>query len=157
MNDISLADALYHLKFNPFEYGGFLASFYSELKGVENNLLLSQLVIPICSHPDYSRKLANAVFGPKNKSTIWTRFDEKDAHSLQERVNQFKKLTSLSLHYCLINKWIEIKPESLSISYLDSNSEKKLLTMDRSAKNLGKLFSHHQNIEIYSLLGVNPI
>ncbi|MGZ8954921.1 MAG: three component ABC system middle component, partial [Methylovulum sp.] len=68
----SLADALYQSKYNPFKYGEFLASFYSELTNVENNLLLSQLVIPLCSHHLFSYKLSNARFVGKSRSTLWT-------------------------------------------------------------------------------------
>lgn len=52
----SIIDALYELKYNPFEYGAFLASFYTTIDECENNLLLAPLVIPLCSHPVFGKK-----------------------------------------------------------------------------------------------------
>ncbi|MDC4793210.1 DUF6521 family protein, partial [Acinetobacter baumannii] len=49
----SIVDALYELKYNPFEYGPYIASFYIHSDELENNLLLAPLVIPLCSHPIY--------------------------------------------------------------------------------------------------------
>ena len=79
----SIVDALYELKYNPFEYGPYLASFYTTLEESENNLLLAQLVIPLCSHPIYSHKLLNS----NQRSSIWTVFDDTaKLYDLQERI-----------------------------------------------------------------------
>lgn len=151
----SLADALYHAKYNPFKYGKFLASFYSELTGVDNNLLLSQLVIPLCSHPLFSYKLSNAKFGAKSKSTIWTVFkDRSQLYVLQERLDEFKTLTDQSLQYCLVNDWVEIDAEKLAVNRIPTNQAS--FVKQKSAANLGKLFSHLSVVEIYALLGVTP-
>jgi len=66
----SIVDALYNLKYNPFEYGAYLASFYSAIGESENNLLLAPLVIPLCSHPFFSVKLNRA----NTNSSIFTIF-----------------------------------------------------------------------------------
>ena len=151
----SLTDALYHAKYNPFKYGEFLASFYSELISVDNNLLLSQLIIPLCSHPLYFHKLSNAKFGSKSKSTIWTVFnDRSQLYDLQERLDGFKSLTDQGLQYCLVNDWVEIDSENLGVNPI-LTSELSFVKQ-KSAVNLGKLFSHLSVVEIYALLGVMP-
>ncbi|HBV20948.1 MAG TPA: hypothetical protein DEF07_04420 [Nitrosomonas sp.] len=150
----SLADAFYQAKYNPFKYGGYIVSFYAQLIGVENNLLLAQLVVPLCSHPVYSSKLSNARFGLKSKSTIWTIFDDRTKlYDLQERVDEFKELTDQSLQYCLIHDWIEIDTQKLSISVLPTSAPPDIY---KCAANLGKLFNHLSVMEIYALLGVTP-
>lgn len=79
----SIVDALYELKYNPFEYGPYLASFYTHLTESENNLLLAQLVIPLCSYPLYSYKLLNS----NKRSSIWSVFDDRTKlYDLQERI-----------------------------------------------------------------------
>lgn len=148
----SLADSLYQVKYNPFKFGDYLASFYAKLAGVKNNILLAQLVIPLCSHPVFSSKLENAKFG---SSTIWTVFDDRTKlYDLQERFDLFKELTDQSLQYCLVNDWIEIDTQKLSISFQPKNDAPPI--SHKSAANLGKLFSSRSVIEIYSLLGVTP-
>lgn len=152
---MTLADALYHLKYNPFKYGDFLASFYSELKNVEDNLLLIQLVIPLCSHQSFMKKLSNAKFGAKSKSTIWTIFkDRAQLYDLQERMDDFKELTDQSLQYCLVNDWLRVEEKTLDIVPIqfDDTSYMK----QKSAVNLGKLFSDLSTVEIYAFLGVIP-
>ncbi|MFK5948595.1 MAG: DUF6521 family protein [Methylococcales bacterium] len=151
----SLVDSLYQVKYNPFKYGEYLVSFYTQLVGVENNLLLSQLVIPLCSHPTLSNKLQNTVFGKKRTSTIWTVFsDQNNLYDLQERIDVFKELADQSLQYCLINDWLEIDPEKLSVSVLKKSAEQ--INNYKSALKLGKIFSNLSVIEIYALLGVSP-
>lgn len=151
----SLVDAIYQTEYNPFKYGEFLASFYLNLQGVERNLLLSQLVIPLCSHPVYKEKIERAVFKNNGGSTIWTIFSDKiPLYDLQERIDNFKQLTDQSLQYCLINDWIIINSDSLAISV--ENPDEIKFVEQKSAKNLGKIFSNLSVIEVYALLGVTP-
>lgn len=151
----TLVDAIYQTKYNPFKYGEFLASFYLNLQGVEKNLLLSQLVIPLCSHPVYKEKIERAVFKSNGGSTIWTIFSDKiPLYDLQERIDNFKQLTDQSLQYCLINDWVIINSASLSVS-IGSSGEVKF-SEQKSAKNLAKIFSNLSVLEVYALLGVTP-
>ncbi|MHB8056816.1 MAG: three component ABC system middle component [Desulfuromonadaceae bacterium] len=150
-----LADALYRAKYNPFRYAEFLGSFYSELTNVDNNLLLSQLVIPLCSHHLYFHKLSNAKFGSKSKSTIWTIFDDRtQMFDLQERLDDFKALTEQSLQYCLVNDWLGICVQTLTVTLSPTNEAPFM--KQKSAVNLGKLLSNFSVVEIYALLGVIP-
>lgn len=152
----SLVDALYQVKYNPFKYGEFLASFYSELTNVEHDLLLSQLVIPLSSHHLFFRKLSNAkMSNTKNTSTIWTIFnDRKLLYDLQERLDEFKTMTDRSLQYCLVNDWLEIDAQALSVSPCRTSEVK--FKKQKSAANLGRLFSNLSVIEIYAFFGVRP-
>ena len=96
----SIVDALYELKYNPFEYGAYLVSFYAAMDDLENNILLAPLVIPLCSHPIFGRKILGAVFGDKKKSSIWSIFDDRTKlYDLQERVDVFKELTEQCIQY----------------------------------------------------------
>lgn len=151
----SVIDALYQLKYNPFKYGEYLASFYSSLTNIEDNLLLAPLVIPLCSHPVYKTKLEGAVFGAKRKSSIWSIFDDRtNLYDLQERVNEFKALTEQSIQYCFANDWLNIENENLALKY--SANGDNLPQLQKNAVNLGKLISGHSVVEIYAFLGVRP-
>ncbi|MFZ6757787.1 three component ABC system middle component [Undibacterium sp. Ji50W] len=151
----SLVDALYVTKYNPFKYGEFVASFYSELTNVENNLLLAPLIVPLCSHHVFSGKLSNAKFGVKSKSTVWTIFSDRELlYDLQERLDDFKILTDQSLQYCLANDWLEIEIKMLNVIRL--NPEEATFVKQKSAANLGTLFSNLSVIDIYALLGATP-
>ncbi len=150
----SLVDALYQVKYNPFKYGEYLASFYSKLHQVEENFLLLPLVIPLCSHPYYQSKISRAVFGDSRKSSIWSIFGDKTPlYDLQERIDHFQTLSDECLQYCLVNDWLEIQTENLSIIALANNN---VFSKQKSAENLGKLFSGLSVIEIYTFLGVKP-
>ena len=150
----TVIDALYQLKYNPFRYGEYIASFYSAVDNVENSLLLAPIVIPLCSHPDFKTKLEGAVFGQKKRSTIWSIFSERTKlYDLQERVEEFKMLTDQSIQYCLANDWLVVDDKTLTLRCsLDTDTS---LRQQKNAVNLGKLVSGHSVVEIYAFLGVN--
>ncbi len=153
----SIVDTLYELKYNPFIYGEYIVSFYSSIHDVDNNLLLAPLVIPLCSHHFFGNKLANAVFGKKKKSSIWSIFEDRvELYDLQERINEFKELTETSIQYCLVNDWLSIQDDKLEILYLTDNFETPF-TSKKNAINLGKLLSSNSVEEIYAFLGVVPV
>tara|TARA_R110000868_G_C10967082_1_gene769231 strand:- start:2885 stop:3328 length:444 start_codon:yes stop_codon:yes gene_type:complete len=144
----SIVDALYELKYNPFEYGSYLASFYATLEESENNLLLAQLVIPLCSHPLYSHKLLNS----NKRSSIWSVFDDRPKlYDLQERIDGFQALTEQCIQYCLVNDWLNVNEQRLSLTKSD-----EVVITQKSAEKLGRLFSEHSVVEIYAFLGVKP-
>lgn len=145
----SVIEALYDLKYNPFKYGEYIASFYSSINRVENNILLSPLIIPLCSHHFFAKKLKNA----NKRSSMWSIFDDREKlYDLQERIDEFQCLTEQSIRYCLANDWLIVDKENLEIHYLADNP----CVMQKNAVNLGKLFTDHSVIEIYSFLGVKP-
>lgn len=147
----SIVDALYELKYNPFEYGTYFASFYTAVGELENNLLFAPLVIPLCSHPIYSHKL----FKSNIKSTIWSIFDDRTKlYDLQERINEFQVLTEQSIQYCLVNDWLFVDEQSLSLRGYNHCESK--FTKQKSAEKLGRLFYNHSVSEIYAFLGVKP-
>jgi hypothetical protein len=147
----SIVAALYELKYNPFEYGPYLASFYTAMDESENNLLLAQLVIPLCSHPVFSSKLFNS----NKRSTIWSVFaDRTKLYDLQERVDGFQVMTEQCIQYCLINDWISVNEQSLSLRTCDDSDS--VFTSQKTSEKLGRLFSGHAVVEIYAFLGVKP-
>lgn len=151
----SIVDALYELRYNPFEYGPYLASFYAAIDESENNLLLAPLVIPLCSHPVFSKKISGAVFGNKRQSSIWSIFDDRTKlYDLQERIDGFQILTEQCIQYCLVNDWLSVNEQSLS---LRKNEGANLIYINqKSAEKLGLLFWGHSVVEIYAFLGVKP-
>jgi hypothetical protein len=150
-----IVDALYELKYNPFEYGPYISSFYTHLNVSENNLLLAQLVIPLCSHPVFSKKISGAVFGEKKQSSIWSIFDDRaKLYDLQERVDGFQTLTEQCIQYCLINDWLTVNKHLLSLGKCDGANS--IFTPQKNAEKLGRLFSGHSVVEIYDFLGVKP-
>ncbi len=147
----SIVDALYELKYNPFEYGTYLASFYTGVGESENNLLLAPLVIPLCSHPIFGQKLFNS----NVRSTIWSVFDDRTKlYDLQERIDGFQALTEQCIQYCLVNDWLFIDEQSLALRSCDEFDS--VFTNQKSAEKLGRLFSGHSVVEIYTFLGVKP-
>lgn len=172
----SIVDALYELKYNPFEYGAYIASFYKTLGDLENNLLLAPLVIPFCSHPFFSIKLN----GANTKSSIWTIFggetkldteqnkekygdfaskplarkivNKGQLYDLQERIDGFQELTAQCIQYCLINDWLSVNEHNLSL-HVSHGSDPAFINQQRAEK-LGRLFRGHSVIEIYAFLGV---
>lgn len=151
----SIIDALYELKYNPFEYGPYLASFYTSLDESDNNLLLAQLVIPLCSHSVFSKKISGAVFGNTKQSSIWSIFDDRTRlYDLQERIDSFQTLTEQCIQYCLVNDWLSVNEQQLSLAKCDEVSSTFLT--QKSAEKLGRLFRGHSVVEIYAFLGVKP-
>ncbi|MCI5209061.1 MAG: hypothetical protein D3910_09770 [Candidatus Electrothrix sp. ATG2] len=151
----SIVDALYELKYNPFVYGAYLASFYTAVGEAENNLLLAPLVIPLCSHPVFGKGISGAVFGEKKQSSIWSIFkDRTELYDLQERIDGFQALTEQCIQYCLVNDWLSIDEQSLALRSCDESDS--VFTNQKSAEKLGRLFSGHSVVEIYAFLGVKP-
>ncbi|SSL10738.1 Uncharacterised protein [Klebsiella pneumoniae] len=86
---------------------------------------------------------------------MWSIFDDKSKlYDLQERLDEFKVITAQSIQHCLINEWLELDTDSLTLYSQDNNS--KTLETHKSAINLARLFSNHSVTEIYDLLGVTP-
>ncbi|MEM5529578.1 three component ABC system middle component [Gammaproteobacteria bacterium AS21] len=151
----SIVDALYELKYSPFEYGAYLASFYSKMDEVENNILLAPLVIPLCSHHFFGEKISRAKFGKKQQSSIWSVFKDRTLlYDLQERIDGFQTLTEQSIQYCLVNDCLSIDEKSLVLSSNDKLGA--VLMNQKSAEKLGLLFNGHSVVEIYAFLGVKP-
>lgn len=147
----SIVEALYELKYNPFEYGEYLASFYRAIEESENNLLFAPLVIPLCSHPIFGQKLFNS----NVRSTIWSVFDDRTKlYDLQERIDGFQKLTEKCIQYCLVNDWLSVDEQSLALRARDESDS--TFTNQKSAEKLGRLFSGHSVVDIYAFLGGKP-
>lgn len=147
----SIVDALYELKYNPFEYGAYLASFYTAVGESENSLLFAPLVIPLCSHPLIGQKLFNS----NVRSTIWSVFDDRTKlYDLQERIDGLQTLTEQCIQYCLVNDWLSIDENSLAIRACDESDS--VFTNQKGAEKLGRLFGGHSVVEIYAFLGVKP-
>lgn len=145
----SIVDALYELKYNPFEYGAYIASFYAAVGESKNNLLLAPLVVPLCSHPVFGQKLCNSNI----RSTIWSVFDDRTKlYDLQERIDGFQALTEQCIQYCLVNDWLSVDEQNLELrASIESDS---IFANQKSAEKLGRLFSGHTVVEIYEFLGV---
>jgi hypothetical protein len=147
----SIVDALYELKYNPFEYASYVASFYTSVGESENNLLLAPLVIPLCSHHIFAQKL----FYSNVRSTIWSVFkDRTKLYDLQERIDGFQELTEQCIQYCLVNDWLSVDEHSLTLRAGDQPDSKFI--PQKSAEKLGVLLSNHSEIETYAFLGVKP-
>lgn len=147
----SIVDALYELKYNPFEYGPYLASFYTAIDESESNLLLAPMIIPLCSHPIFRQKISNS----NKSSTIWSVFDDRTKlYDLQNRMDGFQALTEQCIQYCLVNNWLSVNEQRLSLRA--SEGSDSVFTSQKSADKLGRLFSGHSVVDIYSFLGVKP-
>lgn len=147
----SIVEAIYELKYNPFEYGPHLASFYTVIDESESNFLLAQLVIPLCSHPFFNQK----IFNSNKLSSIWSVFNDRTKlYDLQERIDGFQVLTEQSIQYCLVNDWLSVNEQRLSLVRCDEGEP--TFSSQKVSEKLGKLFSGHSVVEIYAFLGVKP-
>lgn len=144
-------DALYLAKYNPFKYGKYLADFYSELTGVEKNLLLLPILIPLFTHPFFKDKIEKSI----STSSIHTIFfnNSKELYDLQDRIDTLRTLTSDSIQYCLVNDWLRIDTNALSFLPTKSRSNKEKIKV---AKKLARLFSNRSVYDIYISLGIKP-
>lgn len=147
----SIVDAIYELKYNPFEFSQHIASFYSKVNCTENNLLYSPLVIPLCTHPLFRKKL----FYSKSTSTLWSVFaDRQELYDLQDRIDEFQSLTEQCIQYCLVNDWLFVDEKNLSLGV--STYSVTPFKPQKIAEKLGRLFGGHTVIEVYAFLGVKP-
>lgn len=144
-------DALYLAKYNPFKYGKYLADFYSELTGVEKNLLLLPILIPLFTHPFFKDKIEKSI----STSSIHTIFfnNSKELYDLQDRIDTLRTLTSDSIQYCLVNDWLRTDTNALSFLPTKSRSNKEKIKV---AKKLARLFSNRSVYDIYISLGIKP-
>ena len=149
-----MIDAVHTYYYNPFKYGSHIVSFYNSLEEVEQNLLLLPLIIPICSHPELSKKLNIVISSGRSPSTFFTKFDNpKEFYDLQERIDALKGLSTQSLSYCIVNDWVTVEKSSLRV--IDTENYDKT-QINKQAKNLGRLFSGLSINEIYKGLRVSP-
>lgn len=149
-----MIDAIHTYYYNPFKYGSHIVSFYNSLEEVEQNILLLPLIIPICSHPELSKKLDIVRLSDKSRSSFFTKFgNPKELYDLQERIDALKQLSTQSLSYCMINDWVTVDELTLRIIANENCDQKQI---NQQAKNLGKLFSGLSITEIYKGLRVNP-
>jgi len=147
----SIVDDIYELKYNPFEYGAYLASFYRSIGEAENNLLLAPLVIPLCNNPIFGPKLFNS----NVRSSIWSVFNDRtNLYDLQERIDGFQMLTLQCIQYCLVNDWLFVNEQSLALRACDKPESGFI--GQKSAEKLGRIFRGHSVVEIYAFLGVKP-
>lgn len=151
---MDMIDAVHTYYYNPFKFGSHIVSFYNSLEEVEQNLLLLPLIIPICSHPELSKKLNIVISSGRSPSTFFTKFDNpKEFYGLQERIDALKGLSTQSLSYCIVNDWVTVDKSSLRV--IDTENYDKT-HINKQAKNLGRLFSGLSINEIYKGLRVSP-
>lgn len=149
-----MIDAVHTYYYNPFKFGSHIVSFYNSLEEVEQNLLLLPLIIPICSHPELSKKLNIVISSGRSPSTFFTKFDKpKEFYDLQERIDALKGLSTQSLNYCIVNDWVTVDKSSLRVIDTENYDKTKI---NKQAKNLGRLFSGLSINEIYKGLRVSP-
>lgn len=146
---MNIVDAIYHIKYNPFKYGEYIYCFYHHLENHDENILLLPLILPICTHKYYGKKVRSS----NCNSSIYTIFKEQqELLDLQERFDGLKELSFHSLQYCLNQNWLYLNPDELNVI-----SNKASIDVHKNAlmaKKLANLFSRSSKSEIYSLLGV---
>lgn len=153
---MNIVDAIYHIKYNPFKYGEYIYCFYRHLENHDENILLLPLVIPLCTHYQfYAKKISRARFGSKQSDHIYSVFGNREyLYDLQDRVDNLKGISMLSLEYCLNQKWLYINLDDLNIYPGDDMDVKNFGKELKVAQNLAILFSKSSIDEIYSFLGV---
>lgn len=146
---------LYELRNNPFALTRVILSFLSEYQSHKRDycdILILYLVFPLSLYPE-SQKLLTHV---NIKSRI-SKFSENQESlaGLAERMEQFYVLTNQCIQHALNNRLIEIDGTKIKLKV--SRSGKNNSIDEQCAKNLAKIFSKYETLEIYRLLGVRQL
>lgn len=148
---MSILDAIYEVKHNPFKYAEYIASFYnSKVSEIENNVLLLPLVLPICTHSIYGKKRITS------RSNLQSTFANHliDFYDLKELIQFFKPLSKDSFYYCLSLNALNLDEQNMKVRYVQS--KEVIFSEIQQAKNLGdKLFSQYSVNDIYSFFEVD--
>jgi len=153
-----MSSMINHLKIlynNPFIFSYILYCFYKELPQKSNNLLLSYLVFPLSLYPASQTFLKNA--NKRSRLLNLTKKHER-IYGLQERINDFKIITNMTLQYNIDREIFEFN-NSLTINVLNELSNEYDFNNDASkaAEKLAKLVSAYDIQTTYRMLGVKQL
>ena len=140
---------------NPFIFTPIILSFYDGYCGQKNDVLLAYLILPLLLH---NKSRCNIVHA-NNKSRITKVTSDKDSIAgLPLRIEEYKHITNQCLQYAIDCEMININ-EHMQVEILDiqTSSIAFLKQHHRAAKKLHNIFSAHDVVTIYKLLGIKQL
>lgn len=149
-----VSEHLYTLHRTPFALAPVIHSFYQDWDPIENDVLLSYLILPIVTY----KPMHTFLKGARKDSSIRTMSSEASRLiGLAMRVEEFKPITNAALLILAAEKSLEITSE-LSVLTIKSpqvcNSDKFLL---RYGQKLSMVFSGENVFSIYRMLGLKSL
>lgn len=148
---MSASQFLFDLQHNPFIYAPYIATFYHNLSGSEQTILLAPLIIPTCIHPNLQEKIEHST----SRSSIFTIFKEPKLYfDLVDRIKCFQQITLESIELCVTNNWLTVDTINLNFA----TPRPKYVTWNEIlvARKLALLLSGFKPVEIFNVLGVPP-
>ncbi|GFM86346.1 hypothetical protein PSCICO_17450 [Pseudomonas cichorii] len=149
-----VSEHLYTLHRTPFAMAPVIQSFYQHWDPVENDVLLSYLVLPLVTY----KPMHNFLHWARRGSSIRTMAsDAERLIGLALRVEEFKPITNAALLILAAEKSLEITTE-LSVQTLQKpqavNSDKSLL---KYSEKLAMVLSGENVVSIYKMLGLKSL
>ena len=150
-------DSFYILYNNPFLLSSILVEFYKNYNGNQKkDILLSYLILPITLYEKSKEGLQRV----SKTRTIRTFVKEPQRiYGLAERINEFKKLTNLSLQLAIDQQFLIID-ENLSVqvnNQYEPTVNINIKTYLTASANLGKMLNGAELVSVYRQLGIKKL
>lgn len=140
---------------NPFVLGHVLYSFFAGLPHIDRGVLLSYIVFPLCLYPTSQAYLKNS-----NKSSRLLLLASKHERlfGLQDRIQDYKSLTNLTLQYGVDLGVIKISKD-MGIELLRDWPGPVVAppNASKAAEKLGRLVEAYDVPTTYRMLGVKTL
>ncbi|MEQ9888289.1 three component ABC system middle component [Pectobacterium zantedeschiae] len=149
-----VSEHLYSLHRTPFALAPVIHGFYQDWDSIENDILLSYLILPIVTY----KPMHSFLKGARRDSSIRTMSsDAGRLIGLAIRVEEFKPITNAALLILTAEESLEITPE-LSVRTIKApnvaNSDKHLF---RYGQKLSMVLSGENVVSIYRMLGLKSL
>lgn len=148
-------NSIYRLYNNPFILTPIIVEFYSNNISKEKDILLSNLILPIVLFEESRDALQ--VANSQRSLITFRRKNNNRIFGLQERVSEYKYLTTVCLQHAIANKFIEVTKE-LSVKVKNKiECDSSLVKSYKASSNLAKMFNNYDIVSIYRLLGIKKL
>jgi len=151
---VNAADHIYTLRRTPFALAPVIHTFYDHWDGVEKDVLLSYLILPLITYKPIRNFLSNS----NRKSSIRTLTQEASRIvGLELRLEEFKPITNAALLILTSEKSIALN-EDMSVTTLgkirEENADESLLKL---ARKLAVILTGENVVSIYRTLGLKSL
>ncbi|WP_448092347.1 three component ABC system middle component [Pseudomonas lini] len=151
---VNAADHIYTLRRTPFALAPVIHTFYDHWDGVEKDVLLSYLILPLITYKPIRNFLSNS----NRKSSIRTLTQEASRIvGLELRLEEFKPITNAALLILTSEKSIALN-EDMSVTTLgkirEENADESLLKL---ARKLAVILTGENVVSTYRALGLKSL
>lgn len=151
---VNAADHIYTLRRTPFALAPVIHTFYDHWDGVEKDVLLSYLILPLITYKPIRNFLSNS----NRKSSIRTLTQEASRIvGLELRLEEFKPITNAALLILTSEKSIALN-EDMSVTTLgkirEENADESLIKL---ARKLAVILTGENVVSTYRTLGLKSL